>query len=72
MHYAAECRRPKREREREDGQKNEANLAVIPEDEPKLLFIEYGEKSKNIVLLNEENMVLRLTAEPNERVMIDL
>lgn len=52
-HYAAECRKPRRER---DGQKEmkEVNLSKIQEDEPALLIAEkVGEKTKTMLLKKE-------------------
>lgn len=56
-HYATECHRPKRVKER----KPQANLTQIDGDEPTLLLSEYGEEKKeNMILLNEGNAVLMI------------
>lgn len=58
-HYMAECRKPKREREK----RMEANLTHVDTDseEPALLLAEYDkEDKKGMMLLNERNMVLEL------------
>ncbi|XP_074342858.1 uncharacterized protein LOC141680565 [Apium graveolens] len=60
-HYAAECKRPRRER----NHKSEANLVQIKDDEPALLLSELDEKKTRMVLLNEENVKPKL--EPTEK-----
>lgn len=55
-HYAAECRKPKKERE----QRLEANMAQAQDEEPALLMVE-GRDGK--VLLNEENVKPKLKEE---------
>lgn len=60
-HYASECRKPKREKGREGDAKSEANLTQIPDDEPALLVAECGVKPNNVVLLNEEAVIPKLS-----------
>ncbi|KAL8127880.1 hypothetical protein AgCh_014722 [Apium graveolens] len=59
-HYAADCRRPRRER----NQKSEANLVEIKDDEPALLLSELDESKTQMVLLNEEKVIPRLETNP--------
>lgn len=60
-HFDAECRKPRREKERDKNQTQEANLSQVnQDDEPTLLFTECREKENGIVLLNEEMMDLSL------------
>lgn len=50
-HYAAECRKPRREKE----QSAEANLVQTQDDELALLLVEKcGEEKNNVALMNEE------------------
>ncbi|XP_074376994.1 uncharacterized protein LOC141718511 [Apium graveolens] len=51
-HYAAECKRPRREK----SQRPEANLAQIKDDVPALLLAKVNDNKVNMVLLNEENI----------------
>ncbi|XP_074377787.1 uncharacterized protein LOC141719314 [Apium graveolens] len=60
-HYAAECKRPRRER----NHRSEANLVQIKDDEPALLLSELDENKTRMVLLNEENVKPKL--EPTEK-----
>ena len=55
-HFAAECRKPRREKE---GQK-EANLSRILEDEPALLIAEVGEIEAKAMLLKEDSVIPKL------------
>ena len=55
-HYAAECRKPRRENNRE--QRTKANLIQITDSEPALLFIEARDNKDGMVMLNEEKVVL--------------
>ena len=56
-HFAAECRKPRRERDRDRNQTQEANLTQTSQDEePTLLFTECKEKEGYVVLLNEESV----------------
>lgn len=55
-HYAAECKKPKRDREI----KEEAHMAQIPDDEPALLLVEGEEKTKVNMLINKERVMPRL------------
>ncbi|XP_074336208.1 uncharacterized protein LOC141673365 [Apium graveolens] len=52
-HYAADCKRPRRER----NQKSEANLVEIKDDEPALLLSELDESKTTMVLLNKEKVI---------------
>lgn len=56
-HYAAECRKPRREREKNKEQTHESNLTKIEDDESTLLLTELDRSSEDIVLLNEEKVV---------------
>ncbi|KAL8101287.1 hypothetical protein AgCh_033239 [Apium graveolens] len=52
-HYAAECRRPRRDKET----KLEANMVQIDDDEPALLLTELGVREKNLMLLKEQKVM---------------
>ncbi|KAL8089642.1 hypothetical protein AgCh_039213 [Apium graveolens] len=62
-HYAAECRKPRRER----NTSKEVNLSVIQGDEPALLIAEVGKiehmTGSELLLLNEKAMVPKLQAD---------
>ncbi|KAL8093108.1 hypothetical protein AgCh_035122 [Apium graveolens] len=61
-HFAAECKRPKRDKEQ--GQNLEANLnQVQDDDEPALLLTECGKEGEKVKLLNEERVVPKLKQE---------
>lgn len=62
-HYAAECKRSRRER----NQKQEANLVQINDDEPALLLSELDENKRQMVLLNEENVIPKLEASGDKK-----
>ena len=55
-HFVAECRKPKREHEKE--QKTEVNLTQVHDEEPVLLMVERVTKTndKEIILLNEADV----------------
>lgn len=50
-HYAAECRKPKRDRDN----KPEVNLTQV-DDEPTLLLVKVGDVTEDTVMLNEDNV----------------
>ena len=54
-HYAAECRKPRRDQNRE--QRTEVNLTQTSDNEPSLLIAECGENGKEMMMLNEEKVV---------------
>lgn len=56
-HFAAECRKPRREKE----SKPEANLALLQDDEPALLFIERNHEKGKALLLNEGKVAPKLS-----------
>ncbi|XP_074352318.1 uncharacterized protein LOC141691479 [Apium graveolens] len=60
-HFAYECRKPRRDKEPQ----KEVNLTQIQGDEPALLIAEIEEPMKEMMLLNEEMVVPKLT-EKNE------
>ncbi|XP_074363324.1 uncharacterized protein LOC141703782 [Apium graveolens] len=49
-HYAAECRRPKRDKESNE----EVNIAQIPDDEPALLLTKREGEKERMMLVNED------------------
>lgn len=55
-HYAAECKRPKRDKE----SKEEVNIAQIPDDEPALLLNECEGKKESTILVNEDKVTPKL------------
>ncbi|KAL8158024.1 hypothetical protein AgCh_002654 [Apium graveolens] len=55
-HFAAECRRPRKERETP----KEANLSNIQEDELALLIAEVGQTDNEVMLLKEDALVPKL------------
>ncbi|KAL8117920.1 hypothetical protein AgCh_015707 [Apium graveolens] len=55
-HFVAEYRKQRCEREI----KEEANIALMPDDEPTLLLTEYRERNNNMLLINEEQVVPKL------------
>ncbi|XP_074374854.1 uncharacterized protein LOC141715975 [Apium graveolens] len=66
-HYAAECRRPKRERRRDV--KTEAHLTQAQgDDEPALLLVEHKVKERNQLLLNEQDTVPKLSHNSEKRI----
>lgn len=67
-HYAAECKRPRRER----NQRPEANLVQIKDDEPALLLSKLDEKKSALVLLNEENVVPKMEMTGKEKKISQL
>ncbi|KAL8098390.1 hypothetical protein AgCh_031228 [Apium graveolens] len=62
-HYAADCRRPKCEKEI----KEEANIVQFPDDEPALLLNECEEKEESIMLVNEEKVAPKLKKAADEK-----
>lgn len=54
-HYASECRKPRRVKEKE--QEFEVNLAQVDDEEPALLLAECRGKERNMVLLNEGKVI---------------
>lgn len=71
-HYAAECKKPNREKDREKSQTPEANLTKTHDDDPILLFTECGEKEDKVVLLSEEGVIPSLGDNGNEAVKLDI
>lgn len=65
-HFAAECRKPRRERDKEQKVETEVNLTHVQDDEPALLMLECGKEMKTKLLLNEEDMRPRLNAGKQE------
>ncbi|XP_074351878.1 uncharacterized protein LOC141691029 [Apium graveolens] len=61
-HFAAECRKPKREKKA----KNEVNLAQINGDEPTLLLAKCKDVREGLVLLNEKSVTPRLNNTVND------
>lgn len=55
-HYAAECRKPKRNRDR----RQEANIAEMIDDEPALLMTKCEKDGKNLMFLDETDVRPRL------------
>ncbi|XP_074322767.1 uncharacterized protein LOC141659737 [Apium graveolens] len=62
-HYAADCKRPRRER----NQKSKANLVEIKDDEPALLLSELDESKTTMVLRNEEKVIPRFEKDPTTK-----
>lgn len=62
-HFAAECRKPKRDKD----QKPKINMAQIDDEEPALLLTEHEENGVNLMLLNEEKFVPKLSMNKNEK-----
>lgn len=62
-HFERECRRPRRDRENKDRDtsKQEANLTFSQDDEPALLFTECTKEESKQLLLNEKNVMPRLS-----------
>ena len=58
-HYAAECRKPKRE----GGQRNEVNLTQTNDDEPTLLLAKFQDTKEEMIMLNEGGVIPRLSKE---------
>lgn len=61
-HYAAECRRPKRDRDT----RQEALIAKMEDDEPALLLAKYEKESEKL-MLNKENLTPTLLTDGKER-----
>ncbi|XP_074363990.1 uncharacterized protein LOC141704700 [Apium graveolens] len=60
-HYAAECRKPRRGKDKD--QKTEVNLTRIhDDDEPALLMVEHMKETKKELMLNEQTVRPRLSA----------
>lgn len=55
-HFAADCKKPKKTRE----VRQEANMVQIEDEESALLLAKHTEENKNLVLLNEKEVVPRL------------
>ncbi|XP_074377584.1 uncharacterized protein LOC141719101 [Apium graveolens] len=55
-HYTTECRKSKKEK----GQTQEANLSQVIDDEPVLLLVECEKQKETTLLLNEEEVRLKL------------
>ncbi|KAL8145756.1 hypothetical protein AgCh_003778 [Apium graveolens] len=64
-HYAAECRKSRCDKDHKD-QKQEVNMALVQDDEPALLLTECEKKEDGVMLLNEERVVPRLSAEEKQ------
>ncbi|XP_074326489.1 uncharacterized protein LOC141664434 [Apium graveolens] len=62
-HYAAECKKPKRTRE----VRQEANMAQIEDEEPALLLEKHTEEDKDLVLLNESEVLPKLNSSVDKR-----
>lgn len=64
-HFERECRKLRRDRESKDKDtsKQEASLSFTQNDEPALLFIECTREEPKKFLLNEDNMVPKLSQE---------
>lgn len=62
-HYAADCKKPKRTRE----VRQEANMAQIEDEEPALLLAKHVEKDKDLVLLNESEIVPKLNSSVDKK-----
>lgn len=56
-HYAAECKKSKREKEH----KEEVNIAQMQDDEPALLLTEKPEEDSTVMLINEEKVLPKLS-----------
>lgn len=56
-HYAMECRKPRREKDKNKEQTPEANLTKFEDDEPTLLLTECENRGGDLVLLNGEIVV---------------
>ncbi|XP_074363891.1 uncharacterized protein LOC141705649 [Apium graveolens] len=67
-HYAAECRKPRKEKEK----KQEANLAQIQDDEPALLLTEFEKVKNDTLLLNEKGLVPKLQKDQVKKVESNL
>ena len=62
-HYAAECRKPKRE----SAQKNEVNLAQINDDEATLLLANCQDTKEEVIMLNEGSVIPKLDTTVEEK-----
>ena len=67
-HYASECRKPRKEKEKNQ----EANLTKFVDDEPALLLAEKKEIDYELVLLNEGGVVPKLSADGENKVHSNL
>ena len=69
-HFERECRKPRRDRESKDKDtsKQEANLSFTQDDEPALLFTESTKEGSKQLLLNEKNMVPKISQGNNQNV----
>lgn len=63
-HFAAECRKPRRDKE----QKPEANLVHAQDEEPALLLLECEGKEVNKLMLNEGDVMPRLSGSNESKV----
>ncbi|KAL8145114.1 hypothetical protein AgCh_003359 [Apium graveolens] len=63
-HFAAECKKPKRDKEI----KEEANIAQIPDNEPALLLTGREKREETVMLVHEEKVTPKLNRESNVRV----
>ncbi|XP_074328211.1 uncharacterized protein LOC141666112 [Apium graveolens] len=61
-HYAAECRRPRHDKET----RPEANMAQVDDDEPALLLTELDTKKENLMLLKEDKVVPKLSSNSDQ------
>lgn len=61
-HFAAECRKPKKRKE----QKQEANMAMVDDEEPALLLAKY-EKKESELILEGNKVILSLVSKDNEK-----
>ncbi|XP_074356127.1 uncharacterized protein LOC141695814 [Apium graveolens] len=64
-HFAADCRRPKRDRDN----KEEVNIAQLPNDEPALLLNELEDENEKVVLITEERVSPKLSQEAERNQM---
>ncbi|XP_074356425.1 uncharacterized protein LOC141696138 [Apium graveolens] len=65
-HFAIECKNPKQDEE----QKEEVNIAQVPDDEPTLLLVESDKKVKNIMLINQEKVNSRLNRNKHDNKVV--
>ena len=63
-HFAAECRKPHRDRE----QKPEANMVHVQDEEPALLLAEREDKKWSELLLNEDDVVPKLSENNGKKI----
>lgn len=64
-HFAAECEKPKRDREA----KEEVLIAEVPDEEPTLLMMRKDEDEADSTLKNESKVIPKLSSEVNKKMM---